>query len=635
MEKFKIQIPEITYLSEWPGFDRVLSTFGNKIIVNKIVCGCGMTDYYLTDNTMPVILASPRRELIVSKKKDPRTQHAYYFDRSDASVSMDDSVQRLFGYIDTARSNQFYPKIMCTYDSLGKVTECLRNWNVLDGFVIIGDEVTCVFTDAPMKGAKSIEILNLFDALPNRCIFITATPLKESYLDEVPVFKDMAYISCEWPKDRLLPVFLKPKKMTNTVQAIGDIIDTFRHYGYFQTKSVNGVPAYSKEGVFYLNSLTDIINIIKKKGLTSNDTRVICADNTENSRDLKDVGFEIGHFPGQLEYKTENKTFTFATRCSFEGADLHSDCASVYIFSDSNRKNLSLDISIDIVQIIGRCRTQSNPFRDEIQYFYKFAATEQIDSNSARMEVDKKLAASKILYDKFKNEDSPVVFDMLEDAQTGNKAYRKNYITVINDFDGKRRVEINQLVRLAELRAIDIKEQYKSKNTLYSLLRDSRIVPQTPYANLDPSQTSFLQTFDELPDFSEKMRLFSEACATDNQFEQWALSCEYIPLSYKNFYTVLGIRRIRQQQYDYAKMEADMDYFKYYPTIVEKLNAILIIGQEYTNKHLKTTIQSVYDEIGLKKTGKASQIKEFFPESYETKVRVVGGYANGYKIFNN
>lgn len=630
MKKYTIQVPNVKYLSEWPDLDKALRQYGDKIIVNKIVCGCGMTDYYLTDTTMPVILASPRRELIVSKKKDARTQHAYYFDRSDTGINLDESIQRLQTYLSTASTA---PKIMCTYDSLGTVASCLYQWQLLNDFVIIGDEMTCIFTDAPMKGSKSIEIVDLFGKIPNRCIFITATPLKETYLNDVPVFKDMSYVSFEWPQERLLPVYLNPQKMTGTRDAIKGIIDNYRYYGYFQAKQISGEMKYSNEAVFYLNSLTDIIAIVKAKGLTPNDTRIICADNRDNNRDLKSIGFEIGHFPGKHEYMTENKTFTFATRCSFEGADLHSDCASVYIFSDSNRNNLSLDISIDLVQIIGRCRTYTNPFRNEIQYYYKFAATQQLDANEARKNVDKKLNASWVLYNKFKNETTPEVLDVLEDAQEG-RAYSKNYITVVNLGDGQKKVEINLLARLAELRAIDIKEQYKSKNALYTLLLDSRIVPQNCYAGLDPLIAQFLQAFDDAPSFTDKMKIFAEGCEVEHRIWQWAQNSPHIPLSYKDYYGTLGIDTIRQLQYDSKKLESELVYRRRIPTIKNELSNCLNIGDYYSNKMLKATIQSVFDKIGLKKTGKAILITDFFPGSRPTKVCVANGYENGYKILN-
>lgn len=77
---------------------------------------------------------------------------------------------------------------------------------------------------------------------------------------------------------------------------------------------------------------------------------------------------------------------------------MHSDCACVYIFSDSNRDNLSLDISIDLVQIIGRCRTFSNPYRDEIRYYYKCKDAEDIDLNEATDTINHKTDVSYKLF---------------------------------------------------------------------------------------------------------------------------------------------------------------------------------------------------------------------------------------------
>lgn len=280
MKKERLSIPNVHYLSQWPGLDVALRQFGKKIIVNKIVCGCGMTNYYLTDCTIPVILASPRRELITSKTKDALTGHAYYFDRSDPAIDLNISRNRLQNYIRNGVRD--VPKIMCTYDSLGEVVDCLTRWNLIDLFTIVGDEMTCIFTDAPMKGAKSMEIVNLFGRLPNRCIFITATPLNEVYLDEVPVFKDMTYVSFDWAPERLLYVHPIIQQMGSTRQTVRDIINDYRQDGYFQKKM--NAPYPSTEAVFYLNSMTDILKIIADNKLTPDDTRVICADNYENAK---------------------------------------------------------------------------------------------------------------------------------------------------------------------------------------------------------------------------------------------------------------------------------------------------------------------------------------------------------------
>lgn len=65
-----------------------------NIIIDKGICGCGFTNYCLT-NSIPTILVSPRRELLGCKVLDPLTKHAYYFDRSNKKVDVKDSIARL------------------------------------------------------------------------------------------------------------------------------------------------------------------------------------------------------------------------------------------------------------------------------------------------------------------------------------------------------------------------------------------------------------------------------------------------------------------------------------------------------------------------------------------------------------
>ena len=240
MKKERLSIPNVHYLSQWPGLDVALRQFGKKDYC-KQDCVWLWNDQllsyrlYYTGHS-----CKPQKRTITSKTKDALTGHAYYFDRSDPAIDLNISRNRLQNYIRNGVRD--VPKIMCTYDSLGEVVDCLTRWNLIDLFTIVGDEMTCIFTDAPMKGAKSMEIVNLFGRLPNRCIFITATPLNEVYLDEVPVFKDMTYVSFDWAPERLLYVHPIIQQMGSTRQTVRDIINDYRQDGYFQKKDECALP---------------------------------------------------------------------------------------------------------------------------------------------------------------------------------------------------------------------------------------------------------------------------------------------------------------------------------------------------------------------------------------------------------
>lgn len=610
-----IDVPEVEYLSDWTEFDSNLPS--GKIIVNKIVCGCGMTNYYLTNN-MPVILASPRRELIVSKTKDPRTQHAYYFDRSDSNIEIQESKYRLAKYLDQCQCAP--PKIMCTYVSLHHVLEVLANRHILEAFTIIGDEMTCIFTDAKMKGPDNMELVKLISQIPNRCIFITATPLKEQYLDKVPVFKDMTYVSLKWPESRLEKVRLKKQKMATTQAAICEIIESYRKRGRFSSKVIDGIRHDSTEAVFFINSVKDIIDVVKKAGLTTADTRVICADDPKNKAELKKVGLDIGHFLSKLEYRDEKKrrTFTFATKCSFEGADLHSECASIYVFADSNRENLSLDISIDLPQIIGRCRTKENPFRHDIRYYYKTTNAVGFELEEAKQEIQAKIDKTRELIDKMNGWNDPDIIEKFRDAQAKTQ-YQKDYVDVVSDGNGGYILAENALVILSDLRAIEIAyEQYKSNYSVLCYLKDNGYDAVNYHAQGDTKFAKFLQEFDDAGSFEEKMRIYINGCVDPEVAIEASCSLD-IPDKYQRYYAQLGGDRIKALAYKEINLSREITFLDTKPLVRQRLEGVLQIGQIVALADLKAIIQDVYDSLKLKRRATATDILEYFPNSIQVK----------------
>lgn len=374
MVNLEIMVPqEYQYLSDWSDFDSYLPD--GKFILNKSICGCGCTDHFLT-NDQPVILLSPRCNLITSKLKNGRTAgKVYYFDRS-CGCDLSESIADMENYLCRCGASPFgtqplVPKIMVTYDSLVHVVDALLKRGLLDQFVIVVDEFTCIFTDVRMKGSTEINLLHRLNTLQNRIVYISATPLNEVYLDLMGEFKDMPYVTLQWDPDRVESVQVFYSKMRSTTSEVSKIIEDYRVNGFFKSKIIDGQQYNSTEAVFFLNSVTDIVSIINKNNLMPSETLVICANEPKNRTALRKVKHAIGVVPNEIEYKSQNKPFTFVTKCAFEGTDFYSDCSTTYVFADSNRDNLCLDISIDLPQIAGRCRSRNNPFRNEIYYFYK------------------------------------------------------------------------------------------------------------------------------------------------------------------------------------------------------------------------------------------------------------------------
>ena len=91
MNRYHLKVPsQSRYLSDWSTFDSTLPT--GKVIVSKGICGCGATEYYLTNN-QKVVDATPRKEQIHSKMQSNyrRKRKLHYYDRSNSNVSVQQS----------------------------------------------------------------------------------------------------------------------------------------------------------------------------------------------------------------------------------------------------------------------------------------------------------------------------------------------------------------------------------------------------------------------------------------------------------------------------------------------------------------------------------------------------------------
>lgn len=115
----------------------------------------------------------------------------------------------------------------------------------------------------------------------------------------------------------------------------------------FHSIEVDGKEYVSRECVIFLNSVTNIVNIIKKCGIAANDVNIIVADNEENAKMVGKLGegFEIGSIPMKDE---KHKMVTLCTSTAYAGCDFYSTCASTYVICASNKNNTSVDIGTEL-----------------------------------------------------------------------------------------------------------------------------------------------------------------------------------------------------------------------------------------------------------------------------------------------
>ena len=600
MENFFIEVPkEYQYLSNWSDFDSIMPP--GHIILNKSICGCGCTDYYLT-NDLPVILVSPRKALITSKLKGSRTAgKLFYFDRSNGG-DVSDTITAMGDYLSFCGGNPFggqllVPKIMVTYDSLHYVVDALTNWNLMDRFTIVVDEFTCIFTDVKFKGSVEVNLLHKLETLPNRTVYISATPLKDAYLSVLGQFQNLPYVTLQWDPSRVETVNVYYSKMTSPVSAIGQIIKDYRRSGVFKSKNVGGQRLDSTEAVFFLNSVEDIVRIIRKYTLTPAETMVICADTASNWARLKRIGFSIGTVPNETEYTTLNKPFMFVTKCSFEGTDFYSDSSTSYVFADCHWDNLALDISIDLPQIAGRCRSKNNP---------------SIQQVSELQNVTHKGHKDRILQAQEKNH------------------YTIDYVDAVENPDGTWSAVCNELAYVSDVRAAEIKaNQYQSTYQMLSFMRENGFVPKDQNAQHEKLFTQFMALFNQDGNFERRMKLMIDTINYYPCLEDLIDQAPVIPYECKEYYHELGPDRIKACAYIEANLKRELENTRRASMINIQLEPDVV----YSNAAIKKMIQAEYDRLGMNATAKATEITKYVPDVIPARYTDANGKKqNGYKL---
>lgn len=628
MNKFQICIPEnIKYLIEYPELTSQLPP--GQIILDKQITGCGATTLFLADN-VPTILCSPRNELMYCKAESSQFKGKVYQFRTkdDKNTSVIDLENRMMKYISKCQSYPYMPvKILVSYDSFKHVAQKLHADGTLFQYRVIVDEAHTLFTDAAFKGGVEMEFLRVLQHIKD-VIYVSATPFIEKYLEQIPMFANLPYVELIWPKSAITPynIVTDTYYQGSIVKTASRIIDGYRESGYFAEKLVNGVPAYSREVVFFLNDVRTVLSVVKKNSLTPMDTNIICADNEDNENRLAAVGFTIGHSPKENE---PHRTFTFATKCSFEGVDFNSASAYTYIFSDVRQgKHLHIDCSIDLVQCLGRQRNQSNPFRYDATFYYRTSMSfSQVEEEEYVAGIQSKLDLGKKWCTNFSQADKKMKNSIAQTLRRDQEKmqFAEHYATVVDDpVKGTVDVIPNDLVMYSEIRAWELqKVQYQSIGTVLGSISDSICSIAE-----DPNIAAFLQAYKG--DYEARLKVYCDFLAAYPGYKERLEYMSQIPMQMKQAFNTLGPDQLRALSYVQADIDRQLQWWSSSASVEVAVRRAFMPGHFYTNKEVKEQLQRIFDIYCPGRTAKATDITGFIPCTPHRQS--TGGRENGYLI---
>lgn len=639
MNKITLNVPAgIKYLSEWKELWNLLP-MNQHYILNKRICGCGATEAYIGSDRK-VILASPRKQLIYNKYSqhlsDNLHLYRYQGNREKYFESKSYSEKDVFAFNDELSKyiKSGGKKILTTYDSLRKIKEVLvADGEDLDEWTVVVDEFQAMFYDCQFKPTTEYEFGQILGAF-STVVYLSATPFLESYLDMTRQFKDMTFYELLWPESMMqIPKVEVIKSKKSVFKLCSELTGKYRE-GKGNSTVVDGKEFVAKEAVFYINDVSVIKNIIKKNGLKADEVNIICSSKSENIKKLnelsREVGekFMIGDIPGKGE---PHKMFTFCTSTVYIGADFYSTNAYSYIFANPLVKSMTVDVSVDLQQIIGRQRLDTNPFRNTATLYFntrKSKVTEEELENSIKEKKDK----TKKQIDNFNavpNKDEQL--QMMENT-IRQQGHKEHYCCIIKDADNNVRIVENEILEISERRAWEVTNRiYNNDFSMYRALRVGAVVTKSSGSD-DPEVQRIFKEWNLDNQFPRKARLY---CDLYDNFPELLEDCTFIEGKYKKYHDALGKEGFEALCWreDYIRQAIEPTPFDKLPKdqIAVKLIDALKTDKTYTKSEVKDMLVNIYKELGITGKPSASDISEYLTCEDRT-VRMKGKLTATFKV---
>lgn len=319
--------------------------------IDKTICGCGLTSIAL-ENNLDTIIAVPTIALVDNKiNQYPNERYKGSIFGVKGGISNKDIEK----YVYQQRVLKMPIKIMVTYDSLYKLE------SLFDTCKLVIDESDQLLKSTKLKITtknKDIDVItylfNICEKYKDKVSFISATPIPLNYMpkwiSEIPQYK------FEFSNTiKITPITMK---RTFPFAALKDeIIRPIESKG-----SVLIGDRKIDKCIIFINSVENIIKIIKDCNLNEEDVAILCSDTTRN--DYKIRGYNRIDKPNNLP------KYTFITSSGFEGIDLLDDTAINIVVSNTTKDCQMINLLTDLKQATSRQRNKHNPNYNRFIYIY-------------------------------------------------------------------------------------------------------------------------------------------------------------------------------------------------------------------------------------------------------------------------
>ena len=568
-------------------------------IFNKVITGCGGTTIALF-NDKNYVIAVPTTELITNKTGLVSAG----LSKITSPDGKEQSVFGLFGeftymvkkHLKMYLATEGIKKIMCTYDKVKYLDRYLKPAD----YQLLVDEYHLLLKAYSYRSNAIEGVLKHYKDYKSSC-FMSATPISPEF--KPAALEGLSELVAVWNDTDTL--FVALERTNKPYVKASNIINAYKKDGYI---TVNGERSY--EAFFFINSVTDIANILQYCHLSNDEVKIVCA-NTEPNRE-KLTGYTISNS------RSINKPFTFITSKSFEGADYFSQTGICFVVSNSSNNNTLLDISTDIYQIAGRIRTEDNHFRNTLVHIVNTTGER---SMCLDMDYEELVERTK----KEVEAESKIIDLINENPTITNRFLDKDYVKV-ND-EGK--YYLNEMLINLDLYTVKL-EQYIYKNGI-SIMKNynkNGIITTSPtYEKIEESLKRVV-----------KKITFKEAFIKYCELKKLSLTDEHIIELYPlvvEAYNKLGEDKVRQLRYTVKAVEAELLNLDKTATNEYKVAKMLSNYKGFIScKDLKNKLKNIYSSVGINKSAKASDIETYY-NCKRIHKRIDGVFTEGYELIHS
>ena len=630
MNMIQIDMPEkCRYMSDYDRLLKGILPIDRKFILNKTITGCGGTSMFI-NSSLPVVIISPRIQVLKEKHKQHPDTFLFHIPLcNDRAEAIREKMQDLGVYLDCHQGNLPFgqlsraPRILVTLDSSDKVLSVLKSRGMTDTFLFVVDEFQCLMGDATFKGSTDMNFLVYLDREARRICYLSATPIPDIFLDNIPQFAGIPYYKLEWDPEVIEEPTLKEVRMKSGESAeklCARLIQRYRENGYFERKVLQGNVVYSREACIFLNEVRSIRNIIGQNNLKPDEVTILCS---ESKASELPKGFVAGGLCADRNNPV-NKTFTFCTKASFEGVDFYSTNASTYIFINAGKEWQTLDIMLDIPQILGRQRLDMNPFRYDATIYYKTmperVTKEEFERKQSEME-----RKSQMILDTYNNapDNAREMFVELYRDKATDRRFVDDYIDLIRE-NGHTTIGFNYLVMVARWNRWHQRNYYYNNSCrLLTSIQDAVRMCQKP-----EELKQFESWYYNAPQ-KDRLAGYARFRKQYPQYDSLVLQNPFIKMEFHHWYDTLGYEELSKLGFQETDMERAYNTVCAQETIRDACRRTFKAGVSYSRQEVKGMLQKIYDSIGLTgKTAKAKELAQYLPviERQRTNEKGKRGY---------